>query len=266
MMETGRMKAEAGRVPVVNGYIDGYNFYLPIHDLAEEQRDAGILHLAWCNYCKLVERLAQQQFGRCILGMVKLFTAYARDEVRRELSAKGLERKEHWLEVVLIEGRGKLHISYGRWERQGDGEGHGRTKEKLTDVKLAISLVRDACWAQPAGVPAPAVLADLEHLYEDHNPPAPFDKALLISGDKDFLPAAEMVARNARKDVVICFPYLQDGYKLPLGSKVKTCHVQLEDLKACHLPDEITVPGRSKILWREYVASKGWPHMRRAGG
>ena len=34
-------------------------------------------------------------------------------------------------------------------------------------------------------------------------------KAILISGDKDFLPAAEMVIRDAGKDVAVVFPYHQ---------------------------------------------------------
>ena len=38
---------------------------------------------------------------------------------------------------------------------------------------------------------------------QDDDPRAPFDKAFAMSGDKDFLPAAEMVIRDAGKDVTV---------------------------------------------------------------
>jgi hypothetical protein len=72
-------------LPVVNGYIDGYNVYRPIQKKAQLTRDAALLHFAWCNYCKLVERLAVLEFGSCRIGWVKLFTACARGGVKRLL-------------------------------------------------------------------------------------------------------------------------------------------------------------------------------------
>ena len=125
-------------------------------------------------------------------------------------------------------------------------------------MKLATSLVRDALWPKErAANPKPA-LFDPEHLYEDDDPPAPFDKAILISGDKDFLPAAEMVIRDAGKAVTVVFPYLCEGYAMPPGARVKTRSLQEGDLKACLLPAEIQRSDGTKITWRDYVLSKGW--------
>lgn len=243
-------------LPVVNGYIDGYNFYRPIQKKAKETRDPALLRLAWCNYYELVKRLAVLEFGHGRVGVVKLFTAYARDNVRRLLDSRGLERKQHWLEALYLETKGRLHISYGRWE--GQPHNPNQPKEKLTDVKLAISLVQDALWPRErAANPRPA-LFDHDHLYDDDDPPAPFDRAILISGDKDFLPAAEMVIRDARKEVTVVFPYLSDGYSLPPGAKVRTRVLQEADLRACFLPTEIHRPDGTKITWRDYVLSKGW--------
>jgi hypothetical protein len=69
-----------------------------------------------------------------------------------------------------------LHISYGRWEEQPHNP--NQAKEKLTDVKLATSLVRDALWPRERAANPKSALFDPEHLYEDDDPPAPFDKAI----------------------------------------------------------------------------------------
>jgi hypothetical protein len=247
---------------IVNVYIDGYNFYRPIQQEAEKTRDHRILHLAWCNYCTLASRLAALEFGSHRIGAIKLFTAYARDDVRRLMSSEGLQRKETWLEALHLGTQGQVHISFGRWELKPHEPGHA--KEKLTDVKLAISLVRDGLLSTSrAATPSPAPF-DPSHLYEDNDPPAPFDKAFVVSCDKDFLPAAEMVVKTTGKTVVICFPYLSTPYQLPPGSPIKTRVISEDDLRASSLPDEIVRPDGTRITWTGYVLSKGWPIKRTA--
>jgi len=252
--------------PVVNVYIDGYNVYRPIQMKAEESRDPKALHLAWCDYLKLAELLATREFGPHRLGAIKLFTAYARDEVQSIMKSDGLKRKEEWLEALRIAAKGRVHISFGRWEMKGPD--HPQPKEKLTDVKLAISLVRDG-FMKPVrdGIPKPWCF-EPEHKYEDDDPGWPFDKAIVVSCDKDFLPAAEMVAREAKREVRIAFPYLSNPYNLPPGARVKTTRIAETDLRAASLPDVIYRPDGSRILWADYVISKGWSTKRtlRAGG
>ena len=245
-------------LPRVNVYIDGYNFYRPIQQKAEETRDHRILHLAWCDYWALSSRLARRCFGDHQMGAVKLFTAYARDDVRRMLSPEGLQRKQIWLQAIQLASSGPVHISFGRWELKPHDPRH--PKEKLTDVKLAISLVRDGLlarggWAVQAG-------HNSEHAYEDDDPACPFDKAIVISSDKDFLPAAEMVEKETKKNVVICFPFLSTPYRLPLGYTIRTLEITAEDLQTCSLPDEIKREDGSRITWFDYVFSKGWPTLR----
>jgi hypothetical protein len=248
--------------PIVNVYIDGYNFYRPIQQEAEKARDQHILHLAWCNYCTLASRLADLEFGSHRIGAIKLFTAYARDDVRRIMNSDGLQRKEVWLEALHLGTHGQVHISFGRWELKPHDP--DRTKEKLTDVKLAISLVRDGLLAAARSSKSLPAHYDPAHLYEDDDPAAPFDKAIVISCDKDFLPAAEMVQKDTRKTVSICFPYLSTPYHLPPGSPIKTRVISEGDLRASSLPDEIVRPDGTKITWTGYVLSKGWPLKRTA--
>jgi hypothetical protein len=247
-------------IPTVNVYIDGYNFYRPIQQKAEQTRDHRILHLAWCDYWALASRLAQRCFGDHRIGAVKLFTAYARDDVRRMLSPQGLQRKEIWLEALHLAASGPIHISFGRWELKPHDPQH--PKEKLTDVKLAISLVRDGLLGR--GSKALQVSHDCAHAYEDDDPACPFDKAIVISCDKDFLPAVEMVEKETKKAVMVCFPYLSTPYRLPPGCSIRALEIKEGDLQACSLPDEIPRKDGSRITWYEYVLSKGWPTRRTA--
>jgi hypothetical protein len=241
----------------VNVYIDGYNFYRPIEQLAEETRSPEVLKLAWCNYCALGDRLARRAFGVSQVSSVKLFTPFAREEVRGMLDPRGLMRKNLWLEALRLGTDSRLHISSGRWEKQGRSGGRG--KEKLTDVKLSISLVRDAFSPPrlaPIAAPHPA---DVARMFADDDPAAPFEHAIVISSDKDFLPAAELAARERSKNVAIFFPYQSAGYQKPIGSRVFFGAVQEEDLRQTHLPDEIAHPEQAMpVRWADYVASKGW--------
>jgi len=243
-------------VPTVNVYIDGYNFYRPIQIKAEESSDERILRLAWCDYCALAARLAAREFGAHQLGAVKLFTAYGRDEVRRIMTTTGLQRKKMWLEALHLAAGGRIHISFGRWELKPNDPRHA--KEKLTDVKLAISLVRDGLVSRAREQKSPPPCIDLSRLYEDDDPAWPFDKAIVVSCDKDFLPAAEMVVKETKKQVVIAFPYLSSPYVLPPGSPLKSTQITEDDLRASSLPDEITRADGTKIRWADYVGSKGW--------
>jgi hypothetical protein len=133
-----------------------------------------------------------------------------------------------------------------------------QTKEKLTDVKLAISLVRDGLLPVERTQKSQQWSYDLGHLYEDDDPAWPFDKAIVISCDKDFLPAAEMVTRETKKAVLIAFPFMSTPYMLPPGSKIKTATITEDDLRASCLPDAIPRQDGTNINWEEYVLSKGW--------
>jgi hypothetical protein len=80
------------------------------------------------------------------------------------------------------------------------------------------------------------------------------DKAILKSGNKDFLPAAEIVIRDLGKTLSVAF----QGSAMAPGTTVRTRSIQEKDLKACLLPAEIQRPEGTKITWRDYVLSKGW--------
>ena len=260
------MPEQTAHAPVVNVYIDGYNVYRPIQQKAEESRDPSILHLAWCDYKKLAALLAQREFGAHRLGAVKLFTAYARHEVLGRMKADGLERKQQWLEAQSIATGGAVHISFGRWEMKDPQ--HQQPKEKLTDVKLAISLVRDGLRNDVRAAAPPPWFFQPDHQYAEDDPAWPYNKAIVVSCDKDFLPAAEMVVRDTKKDVRIAYPYLSSPYQIPLGVRIGTTQITEADLRACSLPDTIRRGDGSVISWSEYVISKGWSTRKslRAGG
>ena len=250
---------KSGGPLMVNVYIDGYNFYRPIQLAAEERRSATTLRLAWCDYCALAERLAQREFPGQRVGAVKLFTAYIPAGRNVPLDPEGLKRKSLWLEALHLHSGSRLHVSFGRWEPRE--EDRARPKEKLTDVKLAISLVRDA-FCPRAGSATPW---DPERPYNDDDPAAPFDHAIVISADKDFLPAAELVIRETRKPVRIVFPHLSSAYAKPAGCPVGFSRISEEDLRSTPLPDAIARPDGTEISWTRYVESKGWPVPKIAG-
>lgn len=250
---------EAAVALMVNVYIDGYNFYRPIQAEAGETRNSNILRLAWCDYCALAELLTQREFQTQRVNAVKLFTAYISPERKVRVDPDGVMRKNLWLEALHLHAGSRLHVSFGRWEPRV--EDPARPKEKLTDVKLAISLVRDALTPK-AGL---STLWDPERPYQDDDPAAPFEQAIVISADKDFLPAAEMVIRETRKPVHIVFPYRSSEYHKPARCPVVFSRITEADLRAVHLPDIITRPDGSEITWNSYVQSKGWPVRRIAG-
>jgi uncharacterized LabA/DUF88 family protein len=86
--------------------------------------------------------------------------------------------------------------------------------------------------------------------------PVPFDNAILISGDRDFLPAIEMVAWEQQKKVAVFFPFGR-GYREPDSVRIHFDRIQKEDLNRSRLQDQITRSDGSLITWDRYLELKG---------
>jgi len=195
----------------VTFYIDGLNVY---HALTSERR----LHrYKWLNYAALARCYLM---GRETLAGVKIYTALAtwdQSKVRRHRDFLAVQ--EHFgAEVVL--GRFKKRSRHCR----ECGREFETFEEKQTDVNIAVDLMRDA--------------------YLDR-----YDKAVLISGDTDIVPAI-----RATQDL---FLDKKIGVVCPVGRSSKelkqVCdfHFQMKEnqLARCVLPESVDC-GRAGIIRR----------------
>lgn len=240
-------------LPTVNAYIDGYNFYYSIDHRAT-------LRLGWCDLYKLGERIATEAFGPMKLGAVKYYTATIQPEL--QTGSGEIERRKLWLEALRLGASGPVIIIEGYFA-------HDDVKarvEKQTDIKLAIAMVRDSLVpAEPfrrAGASAnrsvpgfPVPPSGNRFVEHELDPPAPFDKAVLVSDDHDFIPAVQMVAREAGKDVAVFFPLGANGYASP-GKGIQVKRIAKDTLTECRLPDVIRRSDGSVISWDSYLALK----------
>jgi len=139
----------------IAGFVDGFNLYHAVDGLGQH-------HLKWLNLRALCEQFAPApQFT---LDAIYYFSAYAtwrtdayarHREYIRALSSAGVT-------PVLGRFKGKFRACYSCGKRWTDHE------EKETDVNLALYLLREA--------------------YRNS-----YDRALLITGDSDIVPAVRMV-------------------------------------------------------------------------
>ncbi|MGB7720658.1 MAG: NYN domain-containing protein [Bryobacteraceae bacterium] len=235
--------ADNEREPSVNVYIDGYNFYCSINH-------RSTLRLGWCNFIKLSHRLADRAFGSHRLGAVKYFTAHIPEHL--QLNSGEVERQKLWLDALRLETRGAVTVVYGYF----DEDQKKPRVEKQTDVNLAISLVRDGGLPPVTYKSAAPLTVPGGPVRPGRDVPAPFDKAILISGDRDFFPAVELVAWEQEKNVTVFFP-LGRGYREPDSVRVRFARIEKDDLEKSRLEDRLARPDGSLITWDRYLQLKG---------
>jgi hypothetical protein len=248
---------QRGLRSVVNVYVDGYNFFRPL-------AKAGCLELAWCDLRLLGARLVRKAFGESTkLGAVKYFTATIPERFNPD--PEGVRRKHWWLNALNTHSGGEVEIVHGTFneihhsaEVRRKGE-RAKLREKQTDVKLAIAVVRDAALAKFGECPVPYKQSPPEHLRNQTDHPSPFDRAIIFSGDSDMLPAAEMAWREFGREVSIFYldlPGFSKAYPVPAGCPVRLRPVSKDDLEQAALPKEIVVPGSEEtITWKAYQDS-----------
>jgi dCMP deaminase len=118
--------------------------------------------------------------------------------------------------------------------------------EKQTDISLAIGMVRDS-------IMMPTDSRHLNFIGEDEF--APCDGAILISADKDFWPAAKMVANYGKK--VAIFRPLGHAIDERLNHQNVECFdITEDDLRRSRLPDRIPRDKGGAITWARYCELK----------
>jgi uncharacterized LabA/DUF88 family protein len=182
-------------------YIDGFNVFHAINDHQKYHK------YKWLNYQALARRYVG---GLDHVVHVKFFTAYppwdAEKRRRHETYVEAL--KMMGVEVIL----GKFKKKRRRCHKcQNEYETH---EEKLTDVNIAINMLDDA--------------------HHDR-----YDRAIIISGDTDILPAIVKIRSepyNKEVDVVIPIGRKSDEMKQACDHAFKMTESQLHD---CQMPAEV---------------------------
>lgn len=182
-------------------YIDGFNLYFGISD-------RGWRRLLWLDLDALALRLMKPNQK---LMATKYFTARARADTAK------IRRQSTFLQAT--EAVGRVEIYYGRYQRKTKKcfQCHSRWdeyEEKMTDVRLACALVRDA--------------------YKDE-----FDACLIISADADLQPPIEIIKKDfPGKRVVVGFPPRRDSYHL---RSIVDGHFRIgrRRLSRCQLPKQV---------------------------
>ena len=226
--------ATTGSPTLVNVYIDGYNFYYSI------SKEPELLPLGWCNFCKLADRLLKKVWPSARVGTVKYYTA--RVPMHLELRSGEVQRQQLWLDALRLGTKGRVNIIEGYYAPHSKKI---RT-EKQTDTNLAIGIMRD-CIMSPT---------DPRHSdFSGRDTFSPCDGIILISADKDFLPAAEMVGGYGTK-VAIFRPLGFADAARPNHRNVECFDIAEEDLQRSRLPDRIERDKGNAITWTRYCELK----------
>jgi uncharacterized LabA/DUF88 family protein len=192
-------------------FIDGFNLY---HALNNNER----LHrYKWLNFSRLAQCYVS---GKDFIEDIYYFTALANWNTNKMQRHKVLLQAQRAQGVKVVYGMFKkvdrtcrlCHCEYQTYE------------EKMTDVNIAVYL--------------------LNHAFQDR-----YDRAILISGDTDLIPALETVQKT--------FPEKEVGVVIPIGrsseqlKQIATFHMKMKEahLKTCMFPEEIDL-GQGKMLRR----------------
>ena len=185
----------------VSVYIDGFNLYFGIID-------KGWRRYLWLDLAALAQRLMKPNQS---LISTDYFTALVRADSLK------VQRQSTFLQA--LEARGGVSLHYGRYQEKIKKcftcqSTWSEYEEKMTDVRLASMLVRDA--------------------YRNS-----FDTCLIISADADLQPPIEIVKQDfPKKRVVIAFPPKRDSYHLR-GIADEHFRIGRGRLAKCQLPGKV---------------------------
>lgn len=207
-------------------FIDGFNLYHAIHDL-------GKPYLKWVDLRRLVESFAPApQYTITKVVYCSAYATWRPDAYRR-----------HREFVKATEARGVIALMGQFKEKDRTCRKCGATwkqhEEKETDVNLALQL--------------------LDAAHQDQ-----FDRALLVSGDSDLVPAIRMIrAHHPSKKVRILMPPGR-GYSMDLvnaaGPMKDARRLEVQHIDRALLPAEIVEPLTGKVVARrpvEYLPPPG---------
>lgn len=187
----------------VMGYIDGFNLYRGVEQ-------AGWKRYLWHDPALLLENLLKPWQN---LAGVKYFTA--------RLSGSGAKWQHQKVLLEALETRERCSLHFGRFQEGSHlcphcGCSTPASKEKMTDVSIAVEILGDA----------------FQDLY---------DTAILISGDGDLVPAVRKVLDCSGKRIVVAFPPRRASDFLRAAC---SAHLMIGrgKLAASQLPDSIEKP------------------------
>lgn len=193
----------------VNFYIDGFNIY---HSIDKMNNNT----LKWINYKLLCQEILKDDEQ---INNIFYFSAYATWKQTSYL------KHRVFIRALINEG---INIVLGNFKKKTkyipnikyNYEYH---EEKETDVNIAINLVRDACRNN-------------------------CDKAVILSGDSDLVPAISMAkTENPKLEIVIVIPpnVKAESLKEKANYTLKLSNFKLEDFL---FPKEITLKNNQKII------------------
>lgn len=186
-------------------YIDGFNLY---HGL----RSKGWRKYYWLDLWALAERFLKP--GQTLVEVVYCTTLIKDDP-------SGQQRQLTFIDALKAHRPG-IKVVYGHYLAKDQrcfkcGNTYTRHEEKMTDVNIAVELLRDA--------------------HDDA-----FDTALVVSADSDLAPPVEaVVTRFPAKRVIVIAPPDRQSKKL---ESVASASFRLgrKTLQDSQLPDEYTKP------------------------
>lgn len=185
-------------------YIDGFNLYFGL-------KSKGWRRYYWLNQALMIENLLKTDQ---VLVMTKFFTS------RISAPPDKAKRQNDYLEALgTIE---RLEIFYGHYlsnfiECKKCGNRIFKPNEKMTDVNIAVELMKDA--------------------YNDS-----FDSAMLITADSDLVsPVKNVLELFPEKRIVVGFPPDRFSFEL---KKVSSAYFKIgrKTLANSQFSDEITKP------------------------
>jgi uncharacterized LabA/DUF88 family protein len=192
----------------VIAYIDGFNLYFGL-------REKGWACYYWLNLKQLCQNFTNDPRHPRNLILVKYFTSRITDPPDKR------KRQSTYLEALnTIAG---IQPYYGIYQPtaikcEQCGYVNYKPEEKMTDVQLSTELVSDA--------------------YKNK-----YDTAIIISGDRDLVPAIETIRSNPpNKRVIVIFPPMRTNKDL-MGVANAYLHITEKELEKSLLPPAITKTG-----------------------
>jgi uncharacterized LabA/DUF88 family protein len=192
----------------VNFYIDGFNLYFGM-------ADAGYNHCKWLDIEKLANTLKN---STQTLHKVKYFTSRINNNFQKQ------QRQNAYLNALSTTS---VEIIYGEFRTnwmncKTCGNGWYDSKEKKTDVNIAVNLVLDA--------------------HRDD-----YDVAIIISGDSDLVPGILAVKEMyPAKEIRVAFPPTHQSNDLKKAAD-GSFTIGRQKLEISLLPEEITDKYGDKI-------------------
>ena len=189
-------------------YVDGFNLYYGLHDLAGTR-------LLWLDLVKLAEDLRPRSDVVC----VRYFTAPVLNQ------PKAASRQQEYQDALVAVHGDRIAITHGRYQAKtrtcrACGATWTAHEEKETDVNIAVSLVSDAAEGQ-------------------------MDAALLISADSDLAPAVR-AARHVHPRLFVAAAFPPRRYSAELKNLMPASFpIGRNKIKGALLPHEIVGPVRT---------------------